>query len=362
MTYKEQQEKWEQDNLCKKAKKSSKAKRWKADEDDIYRTEYQRDVGRILLSDAFRRLRMKTQVFVASGLDQHNRTRLTHSLEVSQIARSIARPLLLNEDLTEAIALGHDLGHTPFGHAGEKALNDCLKSRNGFNHNVQSVRILRAYPFQRRDRDNALYSGLNLTHDVVEGVWKHTKYKHTLGEYGDLKYYSPEKSSSLEGQVVDIADGVAYVRHDAEDAIRERLLRFGDIESVWKANTDIKFDRHTWSHYFIYDVINNSANKNTIGFSKDMDKLFAEIKKLIDKKVLKSDRVKSMDNECREKICMLYHYFLQRPDKILKKFQSWNTYLMRTEGVERVVANYIQWLGDEIAGVTYDKIQAGVDL
>ena len=354
--YKKIQEKWEQEQLFELAKKSSDARRWKKDSYDPYRTEYQRDVGRILYSDAFRRLRMKTQVFVASGLDQHNRTRLTHSLEVNQIAKSIARPLRLNVDLTEAIALAHDLGHTPFGHAGESALNKCLVKKGSFNHNVQSVWILRTSLLFRKDINGNFYPGFNLAHDTVEGVWKHTKFKETIDEYKELKYYYPEKPSSLEGQTVDIADGIAYIRHDIEDAMKNGLINLAEIKEVWESNTDIPFDSQNWFHVLIHDVIASSINKDKIAFSKSINSLYEKMKEFIFENIIKSDLVRQKDQEGKEKIQTIFEYCMKNPDYILNKYPVRNMYLYENESLERVAVDFIQWLGDELASEVYFNI------
>ena len=187
------------------------------------RTEYQRDRDRIIHCKAFRRLKHKTQVFIAPAGD-HYVTRLTHTLEVAQIARTITRALDLNEDLAEAIALGHDLGHTPFGHAGEQALGDLLP--DGFRHNEQSVRIV--------DLLEASGAGLNLTWEVREGILKHSKPREGIFEELEERYWSTEQwggplASTLEGQIVRLADSVAYLNHDIADATRAGLLRTGDL-------------------------------------------------------------------------------------------------------------------------------------
>ncbi len=187
------------------------------------RTEYQRDRDRIIHCKAFRRLKHKTQVFIAPTGD-HYVTRLTHTLEVAQIGRTIARALDLNEDLTEAIALGHDLGHTPFGHAGEQALGDLLP--DGFRHNEQSVRIV--------DLLEASGAGLNLTWEVREGILKHSKPREGIFEELEERHWSPEVwgeplASTLEGQIVRLADSVAYLNHDIADAIRAGVLNAADL-------------------------------------------------------------------------------------------------------------------------------------
>ena len=356
--YREQQEDWEENFLHPNAKKSRYAKRWKIETPDTYRTEYQRDVGRILYSNPFRRLRMKTQIFKASGLEQHNRTRLTHSLEVSQIAKSISRPLQLNLDLTEAIALGHDLGHTPYGHAGEDALKKCLKNMT-FHHNVQSVWILRTTLCNRLDYvTGKAYPGFNLTHDVVEGILKHTDYLETNNELDQIDRYAPGKPASLEGQVVDIADGIAYLKHDIDDGIRNGLITKDEFNALWNSLTDIPFD-HNWVDHLIYDVISNSKNSscNSISFSPDFLKLYKKIKNYIFKNIISSPMVNATDQEGSEKIFNIFEYCINNPEFILRKNRKVNQYKLDKFGVERMVVDYIQWLGDENADLAYKNIR-----
>lgn len=357
--FREEQELWENENLSIYAKKSCNSIRWKEEEPDPYRTSYQRDVGRILYSDAFRRLRMKTQVFSASNSDQHNRTRLTHSLEVSQIAKSIARPLKLNIDLTEAIALGHDLGHTPFGHAGENALRKCLEGETTFNHNVQSVWIVQHTLCGRKDKYGNQYPGFNLTYDVCEGIWKHTDYEHTCDEIPGLKHLNPSKPASLEGQTVDIADGIAYLKHDIEDGVRNKLLTFGELKDVWEKFCDIPFDIQNWNHQLIYDVITTSKEKDFVNFSPDMSKLYKEIKNLVVEKIIRSPIVRQKDQEGIEKICKIYEFCINNPEYVLNKFPKRNHYIKNTYGIKRVIIDYIQWLGDENANQVYERIVKG---
>ena len=190
------------------------------------RNEFQRDRDRIIHSTAFRRLEYKTQVFVNHEGD-HFRTRLTHSLEVAQIARSIARTLHLNEDLTEAIALAHDLGHTPFGHAGQDALNDCMRSHGGFEHNLQSLRVVDVL-----EQRYAAFDGLNLCFETREGILKHCSIKQArqLGEVGER--FIRKRSPSLEAQVANLADEIAYNNHDVDDGLRSGLLSLEQLRSV----------------------------------------------------------------------------------------------------------------------------------
>ena len=195
------------------------------------RTEYQRDRDRIIHSKAFRRLKHKTQVFIAPTGD-HYVTRLTHTLEVAQVGRTIARALNLNEDLAEAIALGHDLGHTPFGHAGEQALGDLLPG--GFRHNEQSVRIVDLLEATGRLPEPPRETGLNLTWEVREGILKHSKPREGIFEELEERYWSAAEwgdplASTLEGQIVRLSDSVAYLNHDIADAIRAGVLRAGDL-------------------------------------------------------------------------------------------------------------------------------------
>jgi len=190
------------------------------------RSEYQRDRDRIIHSAAFRRLEYKTQVFINHEGDLF-RTRLTHSIEVAQIARSIARALSLNEDLTEAIALAHDLGHTPFGHSGQDALNECLRNYGGFEHNLQSLRVVDVL-----EERYAEFSGLNLTFETREGILKHCSLKNAreLGELG--KRFLEKSQPSLEAQLVNIADEIAYNNHDVDDGLRSGLLKIEQLQGI----------------------------------------------------------------------------------------------------------------------------------
>ncbi len=218
MTIRQQLEERERDILAPQAAKSADTKgRLRPEPEDPIRPAFQRDRDRIIHSKAFRRLKHKTQVFFAPTGD-HYRTRLTHTLEVSQIARSIAKVLRLNEELTEAIALGHDLGHTPFGHAGERVLNDIIPA--GFNHYEQSLRIVDVL-----ERDG---EGLNLTWEVRDGIARHSKGKSGMPVGDDPEH----RASTIEGQIARVADIIAYVNHDIDDAVRAGILRQEDLPPV----------------------------------------------------------------------------------------------------------------------------------
>lgn len=197
-----------------------------AESKPTHRSEYQRDRDRIIHSAAFRRLEYKTQVFVNHEGDLF-RTRLTHSIEVAQIARSVARALALNEDLTEAIALAHDLGHTPFGHAGQDALNACMKPYGGFEHNLQSLRVV-----DELEERYAEFRGLNLTFEAREGILKHCSLTHarTLGDVGQR--FIDKQQPSLEAQLSNLADEIAYNSHDVDDGLRARLLELDELRDI----------------------------------------------------------------------------------------------------------------------------------
>src|SRR5512143_245594 len=214
MNIRQQTEEIEFQVLHPRAAKAAESKgRLRPEREGIIRTAYQKDRDRIIHSKSFRRLKHKTQVFLAPEGD-HYRTRLTHALEVSQIARTISRALRLNEDLTEAIALGHDLGHTPFGHAGEAVLNKIHKG--GFNHYEQSLRVVDILEKDGR--------GLNLTYEVRDGILLHSKGKGRM--FGGR---SKGRPSTLEGRVVRLADGIAYANHDLDDAVRAGVIRLSDV-------------------------------------------------------------------------------------------------------------------------------------
>src|SRR5688572_14998485 len=218
LSIRQQLEQRERDILAPQASKSADSKgRVRKENEDAIRPAFQRDRDRIIHTKAFRRLKHKTQVFFAPTGD-HYRTRLTHTLEVAQIARTIAKVLRLNEELTEAIALGHDLGHTPFGHAGERVLNDLIPG--GFNHYEQSLRIVDVL-----ENDG---KGLNLSWEVRDGIAKHSKGKSGMPVGADFEH----RASTIEGQIARVADIIAYVNHDIDDAVRAGLLSESDLPSI----------------------------------------------------------------------------------------------------------------------------------
>lgn len=287
------------------------------------RTDFQRDRDRILHSKAFRRLKHKTQVFIAPEGD-HYRTRLTHTLEVAQIARTIARALRLNEDLTEAIALGHDLGHTPFGHSGERVLNELHPG--GFKHNEQSLRVVDILEGG---------TGLNLTYEVRDGILKHT---------GSLE------AETLEGRIVAISDRIAYINHDIDDALRGGIL---DMESIPQDCLRVLGHTHKQRiNEMIKDIIYESTGKNDIYMSKKVRLATDDLRKFMFDKVYIGSKAKVEEKKTRNIIKALYDYYIQNPNELAA--DSFNM----TEGgnVERLVCDYIAGMSDRYAINTFTKL------
>lgn len=327
MNIREAAEQWEEEYLSPYASFSNQTKGRDRKEAlcDI-RPEYQRDRDRILHSKAFRRLKHKTQVFLAPEGD-HYRTRLTHTLEVSQIARTIARALRLNESLTEAIALGHDLGHTPFGHTGEKILNEICE--DGFAHYRQSVRVVEILEKEGR--------GLNLTWEVRDGILNHR----TSG--------SP---STLEGGVVRLSDKIAYINHDIDDAIRGRIFREGDLPSCY---TDVLgHSVRERLNTMIHDIIENSLNRNEIAMSTGMEEAMQGLRTWMFDNVYRSSAAKAEDGKAQQLIVALYQYYMVHIDQLPEEYR----YLMDELGEKktRVVCDYIAGMSDSYAIDTFEEL------
>ncbi|MBP5153700.1 MAG: deoxyguanosinetriphosphate triphosphohydrolase [Lachnospiraceae bacterium] len=294
-------------------------------QDDL-RTCYQRDRDRILHSKAFRRLKHKTQVFLAPAGD-HYRTRLTHTLEVSQIARSIARALRLNEDLTEAIALGHDLGHTPFGHAGEKALNEVCPG--GFRHYEQSVRVVEVLEKDGR--------GLNLTREVRDGILNH--------QMDTLAF-------TMEGRVVRISDKIAYINHDVDDAITAGLLTENMLPSgVTKILGTTVRDR-------INTIVNSIVTSSLDGPDVTMEPACAEavatLRDFMFAHVYRNSRAKEEDDKAQRLLKSLYEYYMEHPDQLPRIYIEavWE----RHEPYSRAVCDYIAGMTDDYAIEHYKEL------
>ena len=279
------------------------------------RPEYQRDRDRILHCKAFRRLKHKTQVFLAPEGD-HYRTRLTHTLEVAQIARTIAKSLRLNESLTEAIAMGHDLGHTPFGHSGEYILNQICE--DGFTHYEQSVRIVEIL-----EKDG---KGLNLTWEVKDGILNHR----TAG-----------RPSTLEGAIVRLSDKIAYINHDIDDAIRARMFVEEELPAGY---TDVLgHSVRERLNRMIHDIIRNSMDKPQILMSTGMEEAMKGLRQWMFEHVYKNDIPKAEESKAQEMIARLYEYYMKHVDQLPMEYVL---LMVNGEKKSRVVYDYIAGMSD----------------
>ncbi|MFZ5965896.1 MAG: deoxyguanosinetriphosphate triphosphohydrolase [Bacillota bacterium] len=310
-------ENYEIERLSRHASRSALSKGRKVAEQkcDI-RSEFQRDRDRILHSKAFRRLKHKTQVFLSPEGD-HYRTRLTHTLEVAQIGRTIARALQLNEDLTEAIALGHDLGHTPFGHSGEKILNEIHPG--GFKHNEQSIRVVEYL------EKGKLGKGLNLTYEVRDGIRNHT---------GEIL------PATLEGQIVKISDRIAYINHDIDDAIRAQVLKFEDLPKDCLENVGSSHGERI--NYMIVDVIQSSFDQPRIMMSEGCLFYTNKLRDFMFERVYYNKKAKKEEDKAQFIIRQLYHFFLEHPDKLTEEQQK----NIEDAGLHEVVKDYIAGMTD----------------
>ncbi len=336
----------------------------------IGRTEFQRDRDRIVHSTAFRRLEYKTQVFVNHEGDLF-RTRLTHSIEVAQIGRSVARNLRLNEDLVEAVSLAHDLGHTPFGHAGQDALNDCMKDHGGFEHNLQSLRVVDVL-----ERRYAAFEGLNLCFETREGILKHCSVKNarTLGDIGER--FIRKQRPSLEAQIANLADEIAYNNHDVDDGLRSGLISIEQLSSVGifsrhldgvKAQYPALVDRRL-IHETVRRMINTLVSDLTetsraliaqhrpggmedvrnapalIAFSAGIREEQQELKKFLQKHLYQHYKVARMSNKARRIVNELFRTFLDNARLLPPEFQ------VRAEAnLARAIADYVAGMTDRYA-------------
>ena len=339
------------------------------------RNDFQRDRDRIIHSGAFRRLEYKTQVFVNHEGDMF-RTRLTHSLEVAQIARGISRTLGLHEDLAEAISLAHDLGHTPFGHAGQTALNLCMKAYGGFEHSLQSLRIVDSL-----ENDYVDFKGLNLTFETREGILKHCSNKNAakLGRVGER--FIQKKQPSLEAQLVNFADEIAYNHHDIDDGYRSGLVTFDQLKNLPFFNEislEVKSESSSISekqrikstirrmmNIFIMDLcqysqaqidrekfkcIDDVRNAETmIGLSEDMTKKQQSLKRFLREALYLHPRVKAMTDNANDVINSIFEKLIKNPDLInITKEQSQHELAI-------LVSDYIAGMTDRFALQTFEK-------
>lgn len=292
------------------------------EEEDEIRTAYQRDRDRIIHSSSFRRLKHKTQVFLAPTGD-HYRTRLTHTLEVSQIARTIARSLRLNEDLTEAIALGHDLGHTPFGHAGERALDAVYPG--GFKHYEQSLRVV--------DVLEKSGQGLNLTYEVRDGIMCHTTGK---------------EADTLEGRLVKYADHIAYINHDIDDAERAGIITEDDIPKHLRDT--LGYRKAQRINTMVLSIIENSGDE--IKMAPDIYEAYEEIHDFMFKNVYTNTICKGEEGKAMDIVTKLYNYFKEHPEEMTDEYRA----VAANENIERAACDYISGMSDHYALSTYNSL------
>jgi dGTPase len=351
-----------------------------------YRSEYQRDRDRIVHSTAFRRLVYKTQVFVNHEGDLY-RTRLTHSLEVAQIARTIARALKLNEVLSEAICLAHDLGHTPFGHAGQDALNECMMDFGGFEHNMQSLRVV-----DELEEHYADFNGLNLSFECREGILKHCSYNNAvqLGDVGER--FINRKQPGLEAQLANFADEIAYNNHDVDDGIRAGLIT---VEQLLEVPLFLEYHREVLGRYpdlggrrlvyeilrrminrLVSDLIDSSAERLRssgvgsiadvrehsqllIGFSDATGELNYALKTFLREHVYRHYKVRRMTSKARRVVGQLFDAFLNDPALMPDEHQDSGGRLERAQGAAgraRAVADYIAGMTDRYAILEHRRL------
>jgi dGTPase len=332
MTIREQTEEIERRILHPNACLSSESRgRLKKEREGEIRTCFQRDRDRIIHSKAFRRLKHKTQVFLAPKGD-HYRTRLTHTLEVSQIARTISRALRLNEDLTEAIALGHDLGHTPFGHAGEDILREIYPG--GFNHYEQSLRVV--------DVLEKNGQGLNLTHEVREGILRHSK--------GRGEIFTSTEAETLEAQVVRVSDVIAYVNHDLDDAMRAGVIKKSHIPPEFLRLGDSHAKR---IDTMVKDVIYTSLSTGLrhIRMSQEVKGLTYALRDFLYENVYESEVAKREFTKARKILHDLYNYYLKHPEEVFREFPKEDI-----GDKERLVCDFIAGMTDRFALMMYERL------
>ncbi len=357
-----------------------------AESSSSHRNEYQRDRDRIVHSAAFRRLEYKTQVFVNHEGDLF-RTRLTHSIEVAQIARTIARVLHLNEDLSEAIALAHDLGHTPFGHAGQDALNECMKPFGGFEHNIQSLRVV-----DKLEEKYAEFDGLNLTFETREGILKHcTKAKaRELGDVGER--FLQGTQASLEAQLANLADEIAYNNHDVDDGLRAGLIsidqlrqvplfsRYADeVESQYPSLPSRRL-RHEvirrMINHLVSDLVDHSrqqleklgpadvdavrtAGRPVLGFSPAVREENTELKRFLHKHLYRHSRVHRMTTKAQRVVKALFEAFFLDSQLLPARAQAEVARLKAKAGeagLARAIADYVAGMTDRYAIDEYERI------
>lgn len=376
MLTREEQEKREDSCLAPYAMKSMNTRgRVYPEDEHPYRSIYQRDKDRIIHSTAFRRLEYKTQVFVNHEGDYY-RTRLTHTIEVAQIARSIARVLCLNEDLSEAIALAHDLGHTPFGHSGEDALRVLMKDHGGFEHNIQGLRVVDIL-----EKRYSQFSGLNLSWEVRESIAKHKM----LSNNPNVKQFDLSRQPLLEAKIVDIADSIAYDNHDIDDSLKAGLITEGGLEEVelWRyakekvrkqynnINKEME-NLHTIKYLInleVTDLIEHTqsminkmkikttddvqeSKENLVSFSPEISKKKLELQEFLQQNAYNHYRVVRMADKAKRFVEELFKTFVENPMQLPPEYQKW----IEEAGLYQGVCDYIAGMTDRFAQDEYLKL------
>ncbi len=341
-----------------------------------YRTGFQRDRERIIHSRAFRRLEYKTQVFVNHEGD-HYRTRLTHTIEVAQIARSIARALRLNEDLAESVALAHDLGHTPFGHSGERALDELMSDSGGFEHNRQSLRVV-----EKLEERYHEFPGLNLTWETREGIIKHSSYY----DHPEVSHYAPLELPTLEAQLIDFADEIAYNNHDLDDGISSWMLDIDEVRKlrIWRMAADsaggedrLPADRKFMLTTMIRSIINllvsdlidatrkniarlsivnlegvKNASEKAVGFSAPIDAANRELKEFLMENLYQHYRVIRMGIKAQKVISELFTIYYEHPKALYESYYK----RIDTDGLKQTISDYIAGMTDRYALEEHQKL------
>lgn len=351
------------------------------------RSDFQRDRDRIIHSSAFRRLEYKTQVFVNHEGDMF-RTRLTHSLEVSQIGRTVARSLALNEDLTEAICLAHDLGHTPFGHAGQDALNKCMQDYGGFEHNLQSLRVV-----DELEHKYAGFPGLNLMYETREGILKHCSVNNArrLGELGQR--FLDRHQPGLEAQIANLADEIAYNNHDIDDGLRAGLLSFDQLSECELFNEQYHYVRETFpgldpkrsKHELIRRMINKvvvdlieTTSSNIarhepddidavrelgiplVAVSEPINRQHLELKQFLSRNLYRHERVMKMSDNARQVVTGLFHSYFNDSARLSDEVRQRIDQVSENDMVRaRVIADYIAGMTDRFAISEAERINTG---
>ena len=376
MLTREELEEREDCNLTSYAMRSMNTRgRAYPEEEHPYRSVYQRDKDRIIHSTAFRRLEYKTQVFVNHEGD-HYRTRLTHTIEVAQIARCISRTLGLNEDLSEAIALAHDLGHTPFGHSGEDALRILMKDHGGFEHNVQGLRVVDVL-----EKRYSQFAGLNLSWEVRESIAKHN----ILSDDPNVKQFDLSRQPLLEAKIVDIADSIAYDNHDIDDSLKAGLITESGLEEVelWRyakekvkeqynnLNKDME-NTHTIKYLIdmeVTDLIEHTqlmiekmkikttddvqkSKERLVSFSPEISKKKLELQEFLQENAYSHYRVVRMSDKAKRFVEELFKTFVENPMQLPPEYQKW----IEEAGLYQGVCDYIAGMTDRFAQDEYLKL------